>query len=74
MNYKYLRISSLIPSYFESAKPPKAIELYEKFVSAVKQSGIKNVQTGEFGADMEVTLCNDGPITITMDSEILLRK
>lgn len=59
------------PSFFESAKPPKANELYGLFVSLMKEQGVKHVQTGEFGADMEVTLCNDGPITVTLDSEVL---
>ena len=56
------------PSFFESAKPPKANQLYELFVESVKECGVQDVQTGEFGADMEVSLCNDGPITISIDS------
>lgn len=59
------------PSFFEAAKPPKANELYEDFVSAVRSLGANRVETGEFGADMQVTLCNDGPITIIVDSEDL---
>ena len=53
---------------FDPAMPPKeANELYERFVEYVKQSGLK-VQTGEFGADMKVSLVNDGPVTLCLDS------
>lgn len=62
------------PSFFESAKPPKANDLYELFVQKLKACGVKEVQTGEFGADMEVSLCNDGPITIIIDSEDIKKR
>lgn len=61
------------PSYTDSASPECAKELYEYFISRIKDKGIV-CQSGVFGADMKVSLVNDGPITIVMDSEILLRK
>lgn len=59
------------PSFTSSAPPNIANELYEYFVSGLKQSGVKNVQTGEFGADMKVSLLNEGPVTIILDSKDL---
>ena len=58
------------PDYFESAKPPLADELYNYFVECMKQK-IGKVETGIFGADMKLTLTNDGPVTIVMDSEVI---
>lgn len=57
------------PSYIKASKPETAIPLYEKFVKAVEAGLEKPVQTGEFGADMKVTLLNDGPVTIVMDTK-----
>jgi D-aminoacyl-tRNA deacylase len=57
------------PSYIKAAKPPVAIPLYEEFVQAISRSLGKPVQTGEFGADMKVSLVNDGPVTIIADSK-----
>lgn len=57
------------PSYSRSAKPETAIPLYERFVSRLEQELGKTVQTGEFGADMNVRLMNDGPVTIIVDSK-----
>jgi D-aminoacyl-tRNA deacylase len=57
------------PSYIKASKPPIAIPLYEKFVSAVSAELGKPVQTGEFGADMKVELLNDGPVTIVIDTK-----
>lgn len=57
------------PSYIKAAKPPVAIPLYEEFIQAISQSLGKPVQTGEFGADMKVSLVNDGPVTIIADSK-----
>lgn len=54
------------PSFIESAKPEKAIPFYNSFVEYIKASGTE-VQTGEFGAEMEVSLVNDGPVTIIID-------
>ena len=57
------------PSYIKAAKPPVAIPLYEKFVKVISEALGKPVQTGEFGADMKVSLINDGPVTIIADSK-----
>ena len=59
------------PSFTKSAPPSEANALYEYFVEGLKAAGIKNVQTGEFGADMKVSLINDGPVTIILDSKEL---
>ncbi len=57
------------PSYIRSAKPDVAIPLYEQFIQVLRnQSGVR-VQTGVFGADMQVSLINDGPVTIIIDSK-----
>jgi len=57
------------PSYIKASKPPIAIPLYEKFVTAVSAELGKPIQTGEFGADMKVELLNDGPVTIVIDTK-----
>lgn len=57
------------PSYLKASKPEVAIPRYEQFVDAVSQALGKAVQTGEFGADMEVELVNDGPVTIVIDTK-----
>jgi D-tyrosyl-tRNA(Tyr) deacylase len=57
------------PSYIKAAKPDVAIPLYENFVKSLEKELNKKVQTGEFGADMKVTLINDGPVTIIIDSK-----
>ncbi|MBT1709930.1 D-tyrosyl-tRNA(Tyr) deacylase [Fulvivirgaceae bacterium PWU5] len=57
------------PSYLKAAKPPVAVPLYEAFVNAVAAELGKDVQTGEFGADMKVSLLNDGPVTIIIDTK-----
>lgn len=54
------------PSFTEAAKPDKAKELYEYFCSECEKNGIK-VEKGIFGADMKVSLLNDGPVTIIME-------
>lgn len=58
------------PSYSRSAAPAVAIPLYQAFVSKLGQELGKPVPTGEFGADMEVSLLNDGPVTIIIDSKM----
>jgi len=58
------------PSYSRSAPPAKAIPLYESFKARLSQDLGKPVQSGEFGADMAVTLTNDGPVTIIIDSKL----
>ena len=57
------------PSYIKAAGPDKAIPLYEKFILQMESDLGKKVHTGEFGADMQVTLCNDGPVTILIDTK-----
>jgi D-aminoacyl-tRNA deacylase len=57
------------PSYIKAAKPTIAIPLYEKFVKAIESKMGKLVMTGEFGADMKVSLLNDGPVTIVIDTK-----
>jgi D-tyrosyl-tRNA(Tyr) deacylase len=57
------------PSYIKAAKPEIAIPLYEKFVNSLEKELGKKVQTGMFGADMKVSLINDGPVTILIDSK-----
>ena len=57
------------PSYIKAAKPKIAIPLYEKFNVALTAALGKPVQTGEFGADMKVSLLNDGPVTIIADTK-----
>ncbi|MEZ4889666.1 MAG: D-aminoacyl-tRNA deacylase [Crocinitomicaceae bacterium] len=57
------------PSYIKAARPEIAIPLYESFVATLKNESQRTVATGEFGADMQVQLINDGPVTIWMDSK-----
>lgn len=58
------------PSFIQAARPETAIPMYEKFVETLRQESARPVLTGEFGADMKVSLLNDGPVTILMDSKI----
>ena len=58
------------PSYIRAAKPDISIPLYEQFCATLSEMLGKPVQTGEFGADMQVGLINDGPVTIWIDSKI----
>lgn len=55
------------PSFIKAAKPNKAIPLFEYFKEQISKSGLKT-ESGIFGADMKVSLVNDGPVTIVMDS------
>ncbi len=57
------------PSYIRAAKPDIAIPLYNKFVQHIENELGKTVQTGEFGAMMQVSLINDGPVTIVVDTK-----
>lgn len=57
------------PSYLKASKPTIAIPLYEAFVASMEKSIDKKVQTGQFGADMKVSLLNDGPVTIIIDTK-----
>jgi D-tyrosyl-tRNA(Tyr) deacylase len=57
------------PSFIKAARPEQAIPLYEYFIQAIKTECNCIVATGSFGADMKVTLTNDGPVTILLDSK-----
>ena len=57
------------PSYIRAARPEKAIPLYESFRAFLETGLGKSIQTGVFGADMKVSLVNDGPVTIWIDSK-----
>ena len=59
------------PSFSNAAPPAEAIPLYELFISECRCLGVRKVETGEFGADMKVSLVNDGPVTIILDSDKL---
>lgn len=57
------------PSYSKAAKPELSVPLYEKFVETFEKLFEKKIQTGRFGADMKVSLLNDGPVTIIIDTK-----
>ena len=57
------------PSYIKAAKPDFAIPMYYDFIKELERQNDTKVQTGEFGADMKVSLLNDGPVTIIIDSK-----
>jgi D-tyrosyl-tRNA(Tyr) deacylase len=57
------------PSYIKAARPEIAIPIYESFVQQIEIDFGKKVQTGKFGADMKVSLINDGPVTIIIDTK-----
>lgn len=57
------------PSFIEAARPEIAIPLYEKMIAQVEFDLGKTIETGVFGADMKVSLLNDGPVTIIIDSK-----
>ncbi len=57
------------PSYIKAAKPDIAIPIYEKMINALEVTLGKPIQTGEFGADMKISLVNDGPVTIVIDTK-----
>jgi D-tyrosyl-tRNA(Tyr) deacylase len=56
------------PSFITAARPEQAIPLYEEFVQSLANESGSEVRTGEFGADMQVELVNDGPVTIIIDT------
>ena len=58
------------PSFINAARPDVSEPLYEFFCDEMRKNGV-DVQTGVFGADMQVNLCNDGPVTLVLDSEDL---
>lgn len=57
------------PSYIRASKPPVAVPLYEKLIARLEAELGKPIGTGVFGADMKVSLVNDGPVTILMDTK-----
>ena len=57
------------PSYIKAARPEIASELYDKFILQLENEIGKKIQTGKFGATMDVSLINEGPVTIFMDSK-----
>ena len=58
------------PSFIDAAAPEVAEPLCEGFGQALKELGVSRVEAGRFGADMKVTLCNDGPVTLWLDSQV----
>ncbi len=61
------------PSFIKAAKPTLADPLYNRFVEKLRTDYSLNVHTGEFGADMQITLTNDGPVTIIMDTDSMIK-
>ncbi|MBQ8604916.1 MAG: D-tyrosyl-tRNA(Tyr) deacylase [Oscillospiraceae bacterium] len=57
------------PSFVKAARPEVAIPIYEKFLSEIQSMGFGKVVHGEFGADMQINLTNDGPVTIIIDTD-----
>ncbi len=62
------------PSFINAMQPQMASEYYDAFCECLKQYGVKAVEKGEFGADMQVSLINDGPVTIILDTDIWNKK
>ena len=62
------------PSFVAAARPETAVPLYEYFIDAVKRQGVKKVETGQFGADMQVYIQNDGPVTLMLDTDEIMRR
>jgi len=58
------------PEFLSAARPEAAIPLYERFVARCRENGFR-VETGEFGADMQVSSVNDGPVTLLLDTDSL---
>ena len=61
------------PSFTQAGEPERSLQLYEYFNSCLREYGLR-VETGIFAADMKVALINDGPVTIMLDSDIILKK
>jgi len=57
------------PSFIKAARPEKAIPMYEKMINTLKTITGKKIATGIFGADMKISLLNDGPVTVIMDTK-----
>jgi len=58
------------PSFTDAARPEAASPLCDAFAKALEDQGVQRVETGRFGADMQVSLCNDGPVTLWLDSQM----
>ena len=61
------------PSFIHAMKPPEADRLYQYYVEALRKAGIGRVETGEFGAMMQVEIHNDGPVTILLDTDEIMK-
>ena len=57
------------PSFIKAASPEIAVQLYQKFLHKLNEYSSKEIKCGEFGANMKIDLCNEGPVTIMMDSK-----
>lgn len=57
------------PSFIAAAKKPLSVDAYQLFLQELGRQGLKEVQHGEFGADMQVSLVNDGPVTLVLDTD-----
>ena len=62
------------PSFINAMEPVTAERYYKSYCDALLSNGIKSVETGEFGADMQVSLVNDGPVTIILDTDVWNKK
>ena len=62
------------PEFISAARPEVAEPLYEYYVEKLKQAGVSKVATGRFGADMQVNITGDGPVTIWMDTDEMKKK
>lgn len=62
------------PSFINAMEPITAEKYYKMYCDALKNNGVKSVETGEFGADMQVSLINDGPVTIILDTDVWNKK
>lgn len=57
------------PDFLQAARPEQAAPLFDRFVRLLEEQGVKSVKTGVFGADMKVSLLNDGPVTLMLDTD-----
>ena len=57
------------PDFLQAARPEQAAPLFDRFVQLLREQGVSRVQTGVFGADMKVSLLNDGPVTLMLDTD-----
>ena len=62
------------PEFLSTARPEKAEPLYRRFVEQLREQGIREVLTGRFGAEMQVSMVGDGPVTIVLDTDDLVKK